>query len=200
MRHRFIYIMLFVFAARATALLAQETTALPPFQSVITTVQQTLNTFEDYQPGDLINRQQAEKLFNSISTLGWEVPHKNPILQRVPDADDPICRYLLSSQGKSFMRKVITLPGGLDRVDNLLQLPDGSQIMKQLVNGKDGEKLIEYMTSSTGGKNLGNMLGKQAKTDFNKPTGKIYTAKVLVMEIEQMYLLNQQHIARSQKK
>lgn len=160
---------------------------LPTMPQIIQAAKAEIGTWENYQAGDLISREQGKKLIDAIGKLGWTPANDDELLAKVPAAKEPLCELLLSDKGRPFMRRVLKMPGGLDRVDNMLKLSNGRALVKQLLNDKGGDQLIEYLTTSEGGKNLGKMLGKEAHVDFNKATGRLYTAKALLLEVEAQY-------------
>lgn len=162
----------------------------PTMAQIIAAAKTEIATWENYQAGDLISREHGKKLIDAIGKLGWKPTNDDEILAKVPEAKDPLCDLLLSDKGRPFMRRVLKLPQGLDRVDNMLKLSNGRALVKQLLNDKGGDQLIEYLTTSEGGKNLGKMLGKEAHVDFNKATGRLYTAKSVLLEVEQQYQLD----------
>lgn len=159
----------------------------PTMPQIIQAAKTEIGTWENYQAGDLISREQGKKLVDAISKRGWTPTNDDEILAKVPEATEPLCELLLSDKGRPFMRRVLKMPGGLDRVDNMIKLPNGRALVKQLLNDKGGDQLIEYLTTSEGGKNLGKMLGKEAHVDFNKATGRLYTAKSVLLEVEAQY-------------
>lgn len=163
---------------------------LPTMAQVIQAAKTEIGSWENYQAGDLISREQGRKLITAISKLGWQPSNEDEILSKVPEAKDPLCELLLTDKGRPFMRRVLKMPQGIDRVDNMMKLPNGRSLVKQLLNDKGGDQLIEYMTTSEGGKNLGKMLGKEAHVDFNKATGRLYTAKSVLLEVEAQYHLD----------
>jgi hypothetical protein len=163
---------------------------LPTMPQIIAAAKTEIGTWQNYQAGDLIAREHGKKLIDAIGKLGWTPSNDEELLAKMPDAKDPLCELLLTDKGRPFMRRVLKLPQGLDRVDNLLKLSNGRAIVKQLLNDKGGDQLIEYLTTSEGGKNLGKMLGKEAHVEFNKPTGRLYTAKALLLEVEAQYQLD----------
>lgn len=178
-----------ILAAMIADLRAAEPEAkeLPTMAQIIQAAKTEIATWEHYQAGDLISREQGQQLIDAIAKLGWTPANDEQILAKVPDAKDPLCELLLTDKGRPFMRQVLKMPLGLDRVDNLLKIPSGKALVKTLVNDKGGDQLIQYLTTSEGGKNLGKMLGKEAHVDFNKATGRIYTAKALLLEVEAQY-------------
>ena len=67
-------------------------------------------------------------------------------------------------------------------------------IVNVTVTDPDGYKLFEYMTTSKGGKALGEQLSNSRRgRNFNKPTGRIYTAKGL---IERLKLSHAGHVSK----
>lgn len=182
-------ICLALLAAMLQALQAAEPEAkeLPTMAQIIQAAKTELAGWDHYQAGDLISREQGQKLIDAIGKLGWKPVNEDELLAKVPDAREPLCELLLTDKGRPFMRRVLKMPQGLDRVDNMIKLPNGRALVKQLLNDKGGDKLIEYLTTSEGGKNLGKMLGKEAHVDFNKATGRTYTAKALLLEVEAQY-------------
>ncbi|MGC4005374.1 MAG: hypothetical protein QM811_20545 [Pirellulales bacterium] len=161
---------------------------LPEFSVVIEQARSAIANFDGYRPGDPIQRDQASQIITAIERSGWAVPGREALLARVPAKNDPFFTLLHGNGGRDFERKIAKLPGGLDRVDNLLKLPDGPRVVKQLIDGPGGDELIRYLTTAEGGKELGRMLQQDAKVDFSKPTGRIYTAKALMIEVEAAYL------------
>lgn len=160
---------------------------LPTMAEIIAAAKTEIANWENYQPGDLISREQGKSLFDAIGKLGWKPSNEEQVLAKVPDAKDPLCEILLTDKGRPFMRRILKMPQGIDRVDNLLKIPSGKALVKTLVHDKGGDQLIEYLTTSEGGKNLGKMLSQEAHVNFNKPTGRLYTAKAVLLEVEAQY-------------
>ena len=136
---------------------------------------------EDYEPGDLITREQVEPLLDRMQEMGLPMPDKEEILEATLNKDNFIVRQLGTSAGRTFMRQISKFPEAYDRLDRLSRLPRGRKIVKDLVRGPGGYKMIEYMTTSAGGKEMGRMLSDDPNgQNFNDPTGRIYTAKMLI--------------------
>ena len=120
--------------------------------------------------------------------MGWTVTDRRIILSLVPDDSEFLIRQLRSHSGRSFMSRVSSYSNAYDRLDRLTRLPHGRQTMHDLIHGVGGEKMIEYMTTTPGGKNLGKQLSNAPKgRDFNQPTGRIYTAKMLLGRLQKSY-------------
>jgi hypothetical protein len=163
---------------------------LPPFSVVRTTVERTLSTNPDYRAGDLVSQRQVITVLAELKKAGWEVEQGRKLLARVPADGEFLVRALRAPQGVAFMRKMSVLPGGYDRVDRLSRLPNGQQTVQKLIEGPDGHKLIGYLAEARGGREMGTMLGHTAQgADFNEPTGRIYTAKQLLTELEKLHAL-----------
>ena len=135
----------------------------------------------DYQPGDLIDRQQATGLLKDLRSRGWKLAEANSLLGRVPDAGEFLVGQLRTPAGRKFMRQIAKMALAYDRLDRLAQLPHGQQTIRDLIRGPDGYKLIAYMTGTSGGKQLGRMLSTAPNAaGFNSATGRIYTAEALM--------------------
>jgi len=174
-------------AAGARVAASRRPRPLPPFAVVRTTVEQVLGEIEDRKPGDLILRAQVAPIFARLAKLGWTVADRQAILQRVPAEKDLLARQLLDSkQGIKFMRQISRYPLGYDRVDRINHLPLGKQTVHDLIHKVGGAEMIRYMTEAKGGKALGGMLSRDPNgKDFNKPTGRIYTAEQLIKTLKE---------------
>jgi hypothetical protein len=162
---------------------------LPTVDKINAIVQKSLARDASYQPGDLLTQSQVAVVLGEIKKAGWEVPATRELLARVPHDHEFLIRALRTGKGVGFMRRVASMPNGFDRVDRLSRLPNGQATIKQLIATPDGHKLIGYMTESSGGKQLGVQLaGTAAGGDFNKPTGRIYSAQQLLAELEKLHI------------
>jgi hypothetical protein len=156
----------------------------PTANEVQTAVKQYFARLPGYQAGDLIDRSQAAAMFADFQRRGWIVQQGEVLLQQVPSPDGFLARELRTPQGKAFMRRIVRIPQCYDRVDRLSQLIRGEQTVRDLIRGPDGYKMIEYLGTSQGGKQLGRMLSSAPNgTNFNQPTGRIYTAEALASKL-----------------
>jgi hypothetical protein len=165
---------------------------LPSWEDVRKIVDQQLNSVGDYQPGDLISRNQVDPIFDLLLRAGWTVRDRAEILNSVCSNRDAIVRQFRSGSGKQFMRQVSKSPLGYDRVDQIDRLTGGRTL---------GESTIDLLISTPGGYkdilNLGNSSSKQIQTwmlaagwrslDFNSPTGRIYTEQAFLSRLKQSY-------------
>jgi hypothetical protein len=161
---------------------------MPPFSTVKSTVERSLATDRSYRTGDLLSQRQVAAVLGEIKKAGWDVEQDRKLLARVPADNEFIVRALRSSEGTAFMRKVSAMPDGYDRVDRLSRIPNGQQTLQKLIAGPDGHRLIGYLTEARGGKEMGTMLGRTPQgVNFNEPTGRIYTAAQLLVELESLH-------------
>ncbi|MCA9245625.1 MAG: hypothetical protein KDA42_00890 [Planctomycetales bacterium] len=166
----------------------EEDKPLPTFETIQACVERHLEAKPAYRQGDLLTQSSAKDIFRLLQKVGWSVPNSKTLLANIPSDGGFLARQMRTAQGEEFMRRISRLPLGYDRVDRLSRLPDGRRAICDLIRGKDGYKLIEYMTTSSGGKNLGKMLSQAPRgTDFNRPTGQIYTAELLIERLRASY-------------
>jgi hypothetical protein len=161
---------------------------LPKFEAIKKLVDEHFASDKEYRPKDLITRDQVAAVLDKLHKLGWRVRQRDAILADVPAQDEFLPKELRTRQGLKFMRQISSYPLAYDRLDRFSQMPQGKQTLRDLIRGPDGYKLIEYMAESKGGKALGKQLANsKAGTDFNKPTGKIYTQDQLLSRLERAY-------------
>ncbi len=159
---------------------------LPKFSTVETWVNQQLRSRSEYQDGDLITQSDVEAVFRKLAGAGWKVADREQIEELLLADENPMVRELRTPAGRKFMRKVSPLPLGFDRVDRLVRLSDGPRLVRRLVKGPDGHKMLDYLTTQPGGKEMGQMLSRApGGADFNRPTGRIYTAEQLLARLKQ---------------
>jgi hypothetical protein len=160
---------------------------LPKFTEVEAAVRDGLSREKGYAPNDLLSRKQVKTVLDAVEGLGWELADRGAVERRTLDDGAFLVEKLRTSDGLKFMRKVASLPMIYDRLDRMAQLPQGRSTIERLINGPDGHKLLEYMTNEKGGRELAKMLSKDGRGDFNKPTGKLYTAEHLLVELKKLH-------------
>jgi hypothetical protein len=139
---------------------------------------------KNHAPGDLVSRGQVREVLDRVEKRNGKLADRAKLEQKVLADDSFLVTKLRSSSGTKFMRQIASMPLGYDQLDRMSQLPQGRGTVERLVRGPDGYKLLEYMTKEPGGKDMAKMLSKDGAGNFNKPTGKIYTAEQLVKELE----------------
>ena len=165
-------------------------TANDPFAKIRKAVLNYFSKTPQYQPGDLIVRQEAQKVFALLQKGGVTVRDQQAILAKMLPEGDFLAKTLRgSNQGRKFMHQIASYPLAYDQLDRLREQPVGRRTVASLVRGPDGYKMLQYMTTPNG-KNLGRMLTKDKKEgNYNRPTGRIYTADQLIEAIKEQLTL-----------
>ncbi len=164
----------------------------PSLADVKSVVSKSLQQDRNYRTGDLITGKRVSAVLGALQASGWDVPQRRELLARVPGDGEFLVRALSTEKGVAFMRTISGISGGFDRLDRLSRIPKGEQLVERLIRGPDGHKLIVYLAESRGGKELGVMLGRTTDAaDFNKPTGRIYTERQLLEELQTLYAESQ---------
>jgi len=191
---------LVVFATLPALAHAADKRKLPSLDRVEETVERFFEGQRGYGPGEIISQSQVRDLFVELRRIGWIVPRQDEILGLVPEDSELLVRELRTPDGRKFARQISRYPGAYDRLDRLVHMPTGKSILQRLVKGPDGYKLLQYMTTAPGGSELGRMLsGTPTGRDFNKPTGRIYTAASLLEALRTKYEESWQTIRREQR-
>jgi hypothetical protein len=161
---------------------------LPEFAEVEAAVSNGLAREKDLGPSDVVSRSQVRKLLDAVERLGWTLDDRREIESRVLDDGAFLIAKFRTPGGKKFMRKIASLPLAYDRIDRLAQLPQGRSTVERLIKGPDGHKLLQYMAEEQGGRELAKMLSQDGRGNFNKPTGKLYTAEQLLAELKSLHV------------
>jgi hypothetical protein len=170
------------------ALAQAKTQSLPKFEKIKAMVWQYFQSQGNFQTSMLITKEQVEPLLGSLASMGFNLSDTKSILDKLPAEDEFLVKELYSPAGRKFMQGISKYPDAYDRLDRLSRLPHGKQTIRDLVKGPDGYKMIQYMTTAPGGKEMGKMLSNAPLgTDFNKPTGRIYTVPMLLTQLEEQY-------------
>ncbi|HEX3657018.1 MAG TPA: hypothetical protein VHV55_14480 [Pirellulales bacterium] len=158
---------------------------LADFAEVEAVVTTHLNHRPGYQPGDLISQADWDAILASLSQAGWTPRDAAQTRKSLLPAKDFLVLEARSKEGRKFMRQVARYPGGYDRLDRLARMPYGVNTVRRLIQGPDGYKMLEYMTTTSGGAELGRQLSQDPEgKNFNRPTGRIYTAAELLDRLE----------------
>jgi hypothetical protein len=157
------------------------------FEEVRATVERQLKHL-DLLPDDLISRSDVDEIFAVLRQKGWLPSDARRIRAKVLEDRAFLVRQFSSTNGKKFMRQISRYPESYDRVDRLTRLPHGRRTVLDLIRGPDGYKLIKEMTTTHGGFELGVMVSRIPQgTDFNGPTGRIYTGGQLITRLRESY-------------
>ena len=178
-------------AGAATVVVAagEPNAAAKPITSLSELRQAVLRYFQaqpDYQPGDLITRDQVEPLLLQVRRKGLPLPNAKQILEKVPAKDDFLAQQFRTPNGRTLMREISGCAGAYDRLDQLCRQPHGQQTIGNLIRGQSGMKVIVFTVTAPDGKALGERLSDLLEGgDFNAKTGRIYTADMLLRRLEQ---------------
>jgi hypothetical protein len=148
----------------------------------------SLGARKDYQVNDLVTESQIDQALDAVLIAGWDVPGREAIAKRALADGSFLAKEFSTPDGRKFMRRVATHPGGYSRADRLSTISGGQQIIRDLIRQKDGDQFIAYLATTSGGKNLGRMAANVRNgVDLNKPTGRIYTAGELLSVLKETY-------------
>lgn len=162
-------------------------TERPAWKELEKSVKSTLAQGKEYQPGDLITREEASAALAELKKLGWEMKEPAKLTERMLPGSDALVTQLRGKGGVRFMREIARVPEGFDRLDRLRGLPDGERRIKELMSQPGGATLIQYMATTKGGENMGRELSSKKRGDFNAATKRIYTEAQLLAELKTRY-------------
>ena len=162
--------------------------SLPDWSTLEQVASRHLATLPDYQPGDLIVESNVMPMFDQFQQMGWNVTERRVIQRQLIKDADFVARKLRTKKGMKFMRNIVKYPDAFDRLYRMAALSGGRTLVNDLIAEPAGHEMIEYLTTSKGGKNMGKMLARAPKgSDFNKPTGRIFTEKQLLDRLRECY-------------
>lgn len=153
----------------------------PTADQLAAAIERWFDAQDDYEPGDLITRSRVKGVLSKLADAGAKVPDADKIAELALDDSSFIVRELSTTHGRKFMRNLAKDPGGFARLDRLSKTSGGEKVVRELVDYKGGDKLIEYMASKGGRSMMSDVPGA---SDFNKPTGRIYTVDDLIAVVE----------------
>lgn len=172
----------------------QPVAKLPSWQSLEPAVTAAFVGRDGWKEADLITQSDATRVLSELKNEGWSVRNSEDLLAKVLPDSHPLATSLRSKGGLAFMRKISGNPQVFDKLDRLLALPGGDKTLNTMIRTKDGAKVVDYFQqSATRGAHLTEMLprGKNGRTprdpDFEKPTGKLYTAEALVKQLKVLH-------------
>jgi hypothetical protein len=160
-----------------------------PFSEVERIVWRYFKNRPDFQPTDLITREDVAPLLAKLRQRGFPLSDAGQaqMLSKIPTKGEFLVSQLSTPSGREFMRCIADYPNGYDRLERLSRLPRGQQTVRDLIRGPGGEKMIGYMATTSGGRELGKMLSDAPNgANFNASTGRIYTAPMLLDRLEQL--------------
>jgi hypothetical protein len=161
---------------------------LPSFERVREVTLRHFTLLPDYRPGDIIAQSEVEPLFAQLRWIGWMVADRKRILRDVPADRDYLGRALRTPEGRELMHRIAGRAGAYDRLDRLSRLPHGRRVVLGLIQQTAGQQIVEYVTTGRQGRELEESLSQIPKgTDLSRPTGRLYTAEMLLARLEESY-------------
>jgi hypothetical protein len=161
---------------------------LPDFGRLEKAVNEHFASQGELPAGAVISRDDVAGLFEDQELWGWLSPERQTVIDRLLPADHFLVRELRTTAGRRFSARIADYPGGLDRLDRLARLPRGEHNVRVLVASRDGDQWIKYLTTDKRGLELSKSMSKAKNgRDFDKPTGRIYTAQMLVAALREIY-------------
>jgi hypothetical protein len=157
----------------------------PSWGAVRAAVDRSFAAKSDFERADLITREDVQAVLRSLEKLGWKVADAKNILADTLSAGDVLVTELSTTSGRAFMRKVSGYPIVYDRLDRISRMPGGARLLHDVTKLPDGHKYAQ-VKPTPGFTDLTSLLPNQASgkpphdPDFNKPTGRIYTAQHLL--------------------
>jgi hypothetical protein len=178
-----------LFACTATTAQAtQPTKVAPSWTEIQKAVNAVFASRDGYKDGDIICRSEAIEVMAKLAKLGWKPANAQKLISKVPEDHEFIVVQLRKKDGWDFMRHVAKYPLGYDRLDRMVRLPRGETFTLPLITQPGGYRMIEYMTTASGGVEMGKMLNDAPNGEnFNKPTGRIYTASDFLGQLYESY-------------
>jgi len=164
--------------------------SVPPFDEVRSAVLEHFESMGDYRPGDIITRDEVERLFARLKRIGFVPADEETILEKVPPQSDFIVRQLRSPAGRTFMREISPHPGVYDRIERLAGLRRGKDTVAELIRrGPKGAEVITYFATDPDGIKAGKLMSTPTKggKDYGKPTGRIYTVEALLKALQKSH-------------
>ncbi len=142
-----------------------------------------------YEPGDLITRKDVEAVLKRLASRGYQPRDAKQIIEASLSESDFLVQLLGGTRGRKFMRKVKKESLIYDRLDRIAQVPQGKRTLSDLIKLPDAHRYAP-VRPARGIPTLLDLLPKRRSSrtrsikDYDKPTGKIYTAKQLQERLE----------------
>jgi hypothetical protein len=149
-------------------------------------------TLPDYKPGDLITQKDVKAVLAEMSNQGWQVPQAKELLNSALQDGDALAGLMSTKNGKRLMRKVASYKLVYDRMDRVARVSGGERMIRDLAKLPDGQRYLQMQTPP-GVPDMLALLPKQRSgkvrsvKDYDKPTGRVYTAQALAKRILQLF-------------
>lgn len=181
----------FIAAGMAAGLVAVTSIVLPaappqasPASAAEQLVDMYFESFENHRQHDLITRAQVQPLAGKLRELGYSADQVRELIVDTLPENDFLAAQFRTDSGRRFMRKVSSQKLIYDQLDRIAREAGGKALIKHLIRLPDGEQFVRSGRPATT-PGMIELLPKQGsgKTrrvrDYDRPTGKIYTAEHL---------------------
>lgn len=144
------------------------------------------------QPTDLLVASEARASLDRLEKAGWKPKHSQDLLAKVTGDGDFLARELRSQAGRKFLAATRSETLVYDRLDRLTRYSGGDRLVSSILRLPNGPSFMRPKPTPGFG-TLMDLLPKGANgqtpvdRNFNKPTGKIYTAEQWVKELEKAF-------------
>jgi hypothetical protein len=180
---------LWLFVAGCEAVQAQ---SAPPWKEIEVQLDDLFADLEGWEQHDLVSRRQVKAVLDELQQLFGELPDADALLEDTLDDQDFLVVQLTSPAGRRFMRSVSEEKLIYDRLDRIAREAGGPALIRNLIRLPDGEVFVRSSRAATVPGLLellpkrGNGKSRRVR-DFDKPTGKIYTAEHLKGRLQAIY-------------
>lgn len=154
---------------------------------------------------DVLTSSEARATLDLLTKAGWKPKDSAKLQARVLGDGDFLVRELKSKEGRKFLAATSSEGLVYDRLDRLTKYSGGDRLVTSIINLPNGPAFMRPKPTPGFG-TLMDLLPKEAsgKTpvdpQFNKPTGKIYTAAQWIKELESAYQAESKSAAKSTAK
>jgi len=161
---------------------------IPSWPKVEGVVREHFRGQQAYHPGGLIVRSEVDSLLAKLRQAGWTVPNRERLLARVCEDNSFLAQELRTPAGQKFSASIAKHSGGFDCLDRMSQLERGHATVHDLIRKPFGDQAIEWLTGCKAGDVARRMASHWRNgSDFDKPTGRIYTEQTLLDELKRLH-------------
>lgn len=166
----------------------------PKWSEVERLAQSGIARRNDYRPRDIISKGDVAPIFSSLAKHGWKVKDAKAIMGKMLEDSHFLVKVLREGDGRGFMRKVSRDPAVYDRLDRVAAHDGGKPLIRSLIKLPDGEKYTKAKPGP-GSPTMSDLLlinergsaQRRRLKDYDKPTGRIYTADQFVARLKKSY-------------
>lgn len=151
-------------------------------------VQQHLAANSDYNRGDLISRSQVTSIMKKLRSAGLQVRTERTFIRSTLRDNEYLPRLLRTPAGEQLMAQLSEAPLAYDRMHRLAGMSAGRQVIHGLLTEASDASSLQWLVATDASEIITKALAHDsAPTDFNKPTGRIYTETQLIARLVAAY-------------